>query len=84
MVKNDIEELHTYLSFDQFSYKLNNVHLKWSTYPSLNKFRDYFFKEWCYHNNEWSRFSCWQLFQQLIILLNHSIKQSKACILCMR
>ena len=51
------------MSFDQFSYKLNNVHLKWSTYPSLNKFKDYFFKEWCYHNNEWSRFSCWQLFQ---------------------
>ncbi len=63
MVKNDIEELHTCLSFDQFSYKLNNVHLKWSTYPSLNKFRDYFFKEWCYHNNEWSRLSCCQLFQ---------------------
>jgi hypothetical protein len=35
MVKNDIEELHTCLSFDQFSYKLNNIHLKWSTYPSL-------------------------------------------------
>jgi hypothetical protein len=83
MVKNDIEELHTCLSFDQFSYKLNNVHLKWSTYPSLNKFKDYFLKNGVIiiMNGPGlvvgSYFKHQLVSQLLIILLNHLIKQLK-------
>ena len=36
------------------------VRTKWLV---LNEFSLYFFKEWCYHNNEWSRWWRWQIFQ---------------------
>ncbi len=55
MIKNDINDLHDCLSFDIFRYKLDHIKIKWANYSTLRSFSDYFIKQWCFHNGEWSR-----------------------------
>ena len=62
MVRSDLHALHETLSYDSFRYKLDYVRSKWSQYQALQAFSSYFIKEWCFHNNEWSRFFRWQFF----------------------
>ena len=33
------------------------------SFPILKEFHDYFIKQWCYNNGEWSRFHKWQVYQ---------------------
>ena len=63
MIKADIEDLHVSLNFDQFQYKLDLIKIKWAQYATLGEFTTYFFKEWIFNKEAWSRWSLWQIFQ---------------------
>ena len=63
MIKNDIQDLHVSLNFDQFKSQLDHIKIKWAQYTALNELTIYFFKEWVCHNETWSSWSLWQIFQ---------------------
>jgi hypothetical protein len=63
MTIDDINDLHHTLSFHNFCEELRRIELKWSQYQELSSFHQYFIKQWCYHDGQWSRVHRWQIFQ---------------------